>query len=81
MKFRDQIGNTLQEGDAVLVNVGTQSVPASIARINVGLGPTPETSQPSIVVTAVLIAPVAPDGTAIGVYALKTPADQPAIVT
>ena len=80
MKFRDGLGNELQEGDAVAVPFGNSLAPGKIIKLDIGLGPTPEQGQPSAVITVVLNVPAALNGMLPGVLAIKTPSDVPTLI-
>lgn len=75
MTFRDLTGNTLQQGDRVLVSVGLgQMSVATVVRTESGLNPA--NPQPAVVLQVEFILPTMPNGLVGGVVKIADSAPQ-----
>jgi len=75
MLFRDGVGNTLEEGDAVAVALGQgQLATAKVMKLSAGLGgPNTQQSVPMAHIAIVLDFQAAPNGVVPGIMKIEQP--------
>jgi hypothetical protein len=80
MVVRDAIGNTIEVGSIVAVNVGSELGLGTVKKIESGLGLEGSAqSQPSIFIEIFMQRPVFPNGVVVGVLSVVNPKPQSTI--